>query len=142
MGERFDPIIIVSSFRGMVSVRLIVEGTIIVITHFIAAFMLNVVSLLASVFNPLMCIFVMDNVAQIHVVSLSTALLWGSVTAGRVPAWALAVVRILTPSSNSMLNGWVNHSSCIQHCLEVFDLCIYLLDVFRQQGGNLINDHP
>jgi hypothetical protein len=82
MGERFDPIIIVSSFRGMVSVRLIVEGTIIVITHFIAAFMLNVVSLLASVFNPLMCIFVVDNVAQIHVVSLSTALLWGSVTAG------------------------------------------------------------
>jgi hypothetical protein len=28
------------------------------------------------------------------------------------------------------IKGWVNHCSHIQHCLEAFDLCIYLHAVF------------
>jgi hypothetical protein len=78
--------------------RLIVVRTIVVIVPFIVPFVLDVVSLLAPVFYPVACIFVADNIAQVAVVliSFSVTLLRGSDAIGRVPAWALTVVRVLT----------------------------------------------
>jgi hypothetical protein len=55
-------------------------------------------------------------------------------------AWA--VVRILTPPSISVLGGLVFNDSCIQHGLEVLNLCIDLLAVLWQQGCQLVDDHP
>jgi hypothetical protein len=62
--------------------------------------------------------------------------------AGRVPAWALVVVRVLTLPPISVIKGQVNHCSYVQHCLEVLDLHVDLLTVFRQQGCELFDDHP
>jgi hypothetical protein len=142
--ESFDPALIASSFQGTVSVRLIIEETIIVIVPFTVSFALDAVSLLAPVFNLVVCIFVTNNVAQVPVVPILffVMLLWRSDAAGRVPTWALAVVRVLTPPLVSMFKGRVNQGGCIQHCFEVFDLCIDLLVVFRQQGDELFDDHP
>jgi hypothetical protein len=114
----------------MGSMRLIIERTIIVIVHLIASFLFDVVSLFVLVFNPVVRISVVDNVVQVPVVPFSSlvALLWGSQATGRVLAWALAVVRILTPRPIYTLEGRVNHDSYIQHFLEALDL----LNVFRQ----------
>jgi hypothetical protein len=78
--------------------RLIVVRTIVVIVSFIVPFVLDVISLLAPVFYLVACIFVVDNIAQVAVVliSFSVTLLRGSDAIGRVPAWALTVVRVLT----------------------------------------------
>jgi hypothetical protein len=48
----------------------------------------------------------------------------------------LVVVRVLTPPPVSVIKGQVNH------CMEAFDLHAYLLAVFRQQGCELVDDHP
>jgi hypothetical protein len=42
----------------------------------------------------------------------------------------------------SVVKGRVNHRSCIQHWLEVLDLCINLLTIFKQHGCELVDDHP
>jgi hypothetical protein len=55
-------------------------------------------------------------------------------------AWV--VVRVLTPPSVSVLGGRVLTDSRIQHGLEVLDLCVDLLAIFRQQGCQLVDDHP
>jgi hypothetical protein len=84
VAESFDLAFILSSFWGMVLVMLIIDGTIIVIVSFIVLFMLDVVLLLASVFNPVARIFVADNVVQIPIIpiSLSATLFRGSEIAG------------------------------------------------------------
>jgi hypothetical protein len=41
-----------------------------------------------------------------------------------------------------MLEGWIHHGSYIRHCLELLNLCIDLLTVLRQEGRELVNDHP
>jgi hypothetical protein len=61
---------------------------------------------------------------------------------GRVLVQTWAVVRILTLPSISMLGGWVLINSRIQHGLEVLDLCVDLLAILRQQGCQLVDDHP
>jgi hypothetical protein len=61
---------------------------------------------------------------------------------GRVLVQTWAVVRILTLPSISMLGGLVLINSRIQHGLEVLDLCVDLLAILRQQGCQLVDDHP
>jgi hypothetical protein len=65
-----------------------------------------------------------------------------SETTGQVPLWALAVDRVLNPQPDYMLESWVHHGSCVQHCLEVLNLCVYLLIVLRKEVCELVNDHP
>jgi hypothetical protein len=72
VGESFDPAFIVPSFQRMVSVRLIVERTIIVIVPLFALFVLDAVLLLALIFNPIACVSVADNVAQVFVILISS----------------------------------------------------------------------
>jgi hypothetical protein len=80
----FDPAFIRSSFQGMVPVRLIVEGTIIIIVPFIASLSFNATSFLAPVFNQVGCISIVDDIAQVLVVPIlfSATLHWGSETTG------------------------------------------------------------
>jgi hypothetical protein len=65
-------------------VRLVVEGTIIVIVPLITSFLLNTLMLLTPVVNPVVCISVVDDVAQISVIPilLSAVFLRWSETAG------------------------------------------------------------
>jgi hypothetical protein len=51
-------------------VRLVIEGTIIVIILLISSFLLNVFTLLAPVFNLVMCISAVNDVMQILVIPI------------------------------------------------------------------------
>jgi hypothetical protein len=53
MGKGFNSSWVAPSFRGALSVRLVIEGTIIVIVPLIMSFLLNVLMLLAPVVNPI-----------------------------------------------------------------------------------------
>jgi hypothetical protein len=77
MGKGLDSSCIAPSFRGVLSVRLVVEGTIIIIVPLIVPFLLNALSLLALIFDPTVCICVIDDVAQVWVIPImpSAALL-------------------------------------------------------------------
>jgi hypothetical protein len=56
--------------------RLVIEGIVIIIVPFVASFLFNVISLLVVVFNPVACIFAMNDVMQVLVVPvLSSAML-------------------------------------------------------------------
>jgi hypothetical protein len=72
MGKGLDSSCIAPSFRGVLSVRLVVEGTIIIIVPLIVPFLLN-----ALIFDPTVCICVIDDVAQVWVIPImpSAALL-------------------------------------------------------------------
>jgi hypothetical protein len=144
MGESFDPTFIASSFWGMMLMRLIVEGTVIVIVPLLVLFMLDVALHLAPVYNLVACISIVYNITQVLVilVSSSAMLLWGSETTGRAPMWALAVVKVLTPHSISMFGNRVHHSNHVQHCLVALNLRVDLLVVLRQEGSKLVDDHP
>jgi hypothetical protein len=54
-----------------VSVRLIIEGTAIIIVPFIVSLSFDAASLLALVFNQVTCVFVTDDIAQVPVVPIS-----------------------------------------------------------------------
>jgi hypothetical protein len=112
---------------------LIIERNIIVIVPLFVTLALNTVSLLAPVFNPVACISVVDYIAQVPVVPISSSivLLQGSETTSRVPMWALAMVRVLTPHSISTHENWVHDDGCDSHCLESLNLRIALLIVLR-----------
>jgi hypothetical protein len=75
VGESFDPTFIASSFLGMVSVRLILEMTIIVIVPLFASFVLDEVTLLAPVFNPVVSISIVDNVVQVCVIPITSSVM-------------------------------------------------------------------
>jgi hypothetical protein len=79
-------------------VRLILKMAIILVVPFIASLLLDVVSFLSPVFKMVVSISIVDNVTQVPVIPISflVTLLWGNETVGRVPTWALAVVRVLT----------------------------------------------
>jgi hypothetical protein len=51
-----------------------------------------------------------------------------------LPARTLTVVTVLTPPLVYAIKGRLNHCSHVRCYLEVFDLHVYLLAVFRQQG--------
>jgi hypothetical protein len=99
MGESFDSSWVVPSFREALSVRLVIEGTIIFIVPLITSFLLNALTLLAPVVNPVACISAANDVTQILVTLIlpSAAFLWWSETAGQVPTWILSVVKLVTP---------------------------------------------
>jgi hypothetical protein len=80
----FDSSWVVPSFRGVLSVRLVIEGTIIVIVPLITPFLLNTLTLLALVVNLITCISVADDIAQISVIPIppSAAFLQWSETVG------------------------------------------------------------
>jgi hypothetical protein len=65
MGKGIDSSWVAPSFRGALSVRLVIEGTIIVIVPIITSFLLNALPLLAPVVNPIACISIMNDVTQI-----------------------------------------------------------------------------
>jgi hypothetical protein len=141
--ESLDPPpFIVFSIWRMLSVGLVVVGAIEIAVPFITPLVLSVVSFLAPVFNLVACIFDSNHVMQVSAISIPTMLLWWSDATGRVHVRARLVVRVLTPPSFSTHRGQVLNDSCIQHGLEALDLCVDLLVVFRQQGYQLVEDHP
>jgi hypothetical protein len=101
MGKVFDSSYITPSLRGALSVRLVIEGTIIIIVPLIASFLLDALSLLVPAFDLTVCISTVEDVAQITVIPTtpSAMLLRWSETTGQVPGQTLPVVRLLTPVS-------------------------------------------
>jgi hypothetical protein len=120
VGKCFDSSWVVPSFRGALSVRLVVEGTILVIVPLLTSFLLNALTLLAPVVNPVVCISVMDDIAQVTVMSIlpMAALLRWSETTGRVPTRTLSVVKLMTPYFIITVEDWADHGCCVQHHLE------------------------
>jgi hypothetical protein len=51
------------------------------------------------------------------------------------------MVRILTSPTVPMVKGQVRHCGHVKHCMEMLNLCIYLLAVLRQQRSELVDDH-
>jgi hypothetical protein len=79
-------------------VRLVVKGTIVVIVPLITLLLLKALTLLAPVFNPIVRISTVDDTAQISVILIlpsATFLRWSEI-AGRLPAWTLPVVKLMT----------------------------------------------
>jgi hypothetical protein len=63
MGNSFDSPCIAPSFGRTLSVRFIIIGTIVVIVPFFTLLLLKVLTLLAPVFNPAVCISTVDDFA-------------------------------------------------------------------------------
>jgi hypothetical protein len=80
---------------------LVIVRAIVIMVRFLTLFVLNAVSLLALIFDPVTCISVVENITQISIVLVSVALLRGSDDVGRVPTWTPMVVRVLTRISSS-----------------------------------------
>jgi hypothetical protein len=110
----------VPSFRGALSVRLVVEGTIIVIVPLITSFMLNALTLLALVVNLVTCISATDDIVQVTIILIppSVALLRCSENIGRVLMRTLSMVKLMTPYFTVTVKDQVDHGCCIQHRLE------------------------
>jgi hypothetical protein len=56
------------SFRGVVPVRLVIVGTIIIIVPLIALFLFHALLLSVLIFDLIACISVVDDIAQVTVV--------------------------------------------------------------------------
>jgi hypothetical protein len=84
MGKSFDSSWIMPSFRGVLSVRLVIVRTIIIIVPLVVSFLLHALLLLASIFDPAMRICAVDDVAQVAVIPItpSAVLLWWSEATG------------------------------------------------------------
>jgi hypothetical protein len=125
-------------------VRLVIEGTIIVIVPLITSLLLNALMLLAPDVNPIACISATDDVTQISVILIlpSVTFLWWSETVGRVPAWTLSVVKLVTLYFTIIGEGRVNHGCCVQHRLEALYMCIDFFIIYRQVGCELVGEHP
>jgi hypothetical protein len=64
------------SFRGALSVSLVIVGTIIIIVPLIVLILFHALSLSASVFDPVTCISAVDDVAQVAIIPpMSSAVL-------------------------------------------------------------------
>jgi hypothetical protein len=125
-GESFNSSFIVPSFWGALSVRLVIEGTIVITVPFIVSFLFDAFSLLAVVFNSVVCISAVDHVTQVSVIpiSLSAVFLRWSGTTSQVPMRTLSVVKLLTRDTVVAVETWVRDCGCIQPCLEVVNMCI------------------
>jgi hypothetical protein len=117
MGKGFDPSFLTPSFRGALSVRLVIEGAIIIIVHLIVSFLFNTVSFLVATFDPDAGISVPDDVAQVTVIPVlpSAVFLQWSQTTSRVPSQTLSVVKIMTSHIATTLGNRVHHDCCVQH---------------------------
>jgi hypothetical protein len=144
MGKSFDSSYIVPSFGRMLSMRLVIIGTVVVIVPFFTLLLFKVLVLLPSVFNPAACISAADDITQISIIliSSSAAFLWWSETASRVNIRTLLVVMLVTSCFIIMVECWVNHGCCVQHHLEALYVCVDFFLVLWQVGGELIDKHP
>jgi hypothetical protein len=72
------------SFRGVVPVRLVIVGTIIIIVPLIALFLFHALLLSVPIFDPIACISVVDDITQVTVVPTmpSAVFLWWSDVVG------------------------------------------------------------
>jgi hypothetical protein len=115
MGKSFDSSWVAPSFGRALSVRLVIEGTIIVTIPLITPFLLNMLMLRTSVVNLVVCIFIVDDVTQISdiLISSSATLPQWSDTAGQVPTWTLSMVKLVTPYFTVTVEDRVNHSCCV-----------------------------
>jgi hypothetical protein len=89
------------SFRGTLSVRLILEGTIIIVAPLVIPLLLDALWILALVFDLATCIFAADDIVQVSIIaimSLVTLVRWSEATS-RVPARTQPVVKLLTSVS-------------------------------------------
>jgi hypothetical protein len=59
------------SFRGVLSLRLVIEGTIIIIVPLVTSFLFGAVSFLALIFDPARGISTADDVMQVTVIMVS-----------------------------------------------------------------------
>jgi hypothetical protein len=125
-------------------VRLVIIGTVVVIVPFFTLLLFKALTLLMPVFNPVACISVVDDVAKILTipVSSSIAFLRWTETACRVPVTTLPVVTLMTSCFVITVESQVNHGCCIQHHLEVLHVCINFFVVLWQVGCQLIDEHP
>jgi hypothetical protein len=99
---------------------------------------------MAPVINPIMCISVSNDIAQISIIPIppSVVFLRGSETAGRVTMQTLSVVKLMASYFIVTVEVQVNHGCCVQHCLQELYMCIDFFIVFRQVGCELVNEHP
>jgi hypothetical protein len=144
MGKGLDSSCIAPSLRRMLSVRLVIIGTIVAIVPLFTSLLFKALTLLTLVFYLTACIFTMDDIAQVSVIPVSpsvTFLRW-SETTSRVPTWTLPVVKLMTPCFVIMVECRVNHGCCVQHCLEALHMGINFFVVLWQVGGELIDKHP
>jgi hypothetical protein len=143
MGKSFGSSYVAPSFRGMLSVRLVIKGTIVVIVSLITPLLLDALTLQAPVVNLAMCISAVDDVAQVSVILItpSVVLLRWSETAGLVPMRTLSMVKLLAPYFTVTVENRVNHGCCVQHRLELLYMRIDFFIVFRKVGCELVNEH-
>jgi hypothetical protein len=136
MGNSLDSSCIAPPFGRMLSVSLVIMGTIVVIVLFFTLLLFEVPVLLTPVFNPVACNSAVDDVEQISIISVlsSVAFLRWSETACRVPVRTLLVVRLVTLCFIIMVMCRVNHGCYVQHRLEVLHVCINFFDVLWQVG--------
>jgi hypothetical protein len=67
-------------------VGLVIVGAIVIMDPFLTLFVLNAISLLAPIFNPITCISIANNIAKVSFVLISVTLLRESDATGRLPA--------------------------------------------------------
>jgi hypothetical protein len=128
----------------MLSVRLVIIGTIVVIVPFFMLLLFKALMLLTLIFDLAACIFVADDVAQLSIipVSSSVAFLQWSETSCQVHVLTLPVVKLMTPCFIIMVECRVNHICCIQHHVESLHMCVNFSFVLWQVGSQLIDEHP
>jgi hypothetical protein len=71
VGESLDFSFIVSPFRGMVLVGVVIVIAIVIIVPFTMSFAIIVVSFLAPIFDPVTCISIVYNIMQVPIVLIS-----------------------------------------------------------------------
>jgi hypothetical protein len=121
----------------MLSVRLVIIGTVVVILPLFTSLLFKALVLQTPVFDLAACILAADDVVQVSVIPASpsaTFLRW-SETASRVPTWTLPVVKLVTTCFIITVECWVNHGCYIQHHFEVLHVCINFFVVLWQVGG-------
>jgi hypothetical protein len=99
----------------MLSMRLVIIGTVVVIVPFFMLLLFKALALLTPVFNSVARIPTADDVMQISVIQVlsSAAFLQWSETACRVPVRTLPVVMLVTPCFIIMVEYQVNHGCYI-----------------------------
>jgi hypothetical protein len=136
MRKSLDSSRIAPPFAKMLSMRLVIKGTVVIIVPFFTLVLFEALVLLTLVFNPIMCISVVDDVAQISVIPVSSSavfLRWSETTC-RVPVLTLSVVKLMTPCFIIMVECRVNHGCCVRHRLEALHMCINFFIVLWQVG--------
>jgi hypothetical protein len=136
MGKSLDSSYIAPSFRRMLSVSLVIIGSVVVIVPLFTLLLFTALTLLMLVFNPVACISAADDITEISVIPVSSSVvfLWCSEIASCVPVRTLPVVKLMTPCFIIMVEHRVNNGCCIQHRLEALHMCVNFFLVFWKVG--------